>query len=139
MLCREGVSVFVAASTDCFANLPLVDAVERLADLEYSAIVICVHHDSRQITPMQVAEDMERAVRLCRDTHRLDLAGYSVHIKATGDELLADGPHVLNADLQLAVVGPVLVLVHADEHSPAVTGAQGGLRAGWLAFALGQR
>ena len=78
--------MFVAASPDCFANLPLVDAVERLADLEYSTIVDSVHHDSCQITPMQVAEDMERAIRLCRDTHRLDLAGYSLHIKATGEE-----------------------------------------------------
>lgn len=78
--------MFVAASSDCFANLPLVDAVERLADLEYSAVVVTVHHDSRQVTPAQVAEDIERATMLCRDTHRLDLAGYSVNIKATGEE-----------------------------------------------------
>lgn len=78
--------MFVAASTDCFADLPLVDAVDQLADLEYSAIVVAIHHDSRQLTPSQVAEDVERAVVFCRDTHRLDLAGYSVQIKATADE-----------------------------------------------------
>lgn len=78
--------MFVAASSDCFADLPLVDAVEQLADLEYSAIVVAIHHDSRQLTPTQVAEDVERAIVFCRDTHRLDLAGYSVDIKATGSE-----------------------------------------------------
>ncbi len=78
--------MFVAASSECFSDLPLMDAVERMSDLEYSAVNIAIQHDSCQITPMQVAEDIEQAVRLCRDTHRLDLAGYSVNIKATGDE-----------------------------------------------------
>lgn len=78
--------MFVAASSECFSDLPLVDAVERMSDLEYSAVNIAIHHDSRQITPTQVAEDVEAAVRFCRDTHRLDLAGYSVDIKATGQE-----------------------------------------------------
>jgi sugar phosphate isomerase/epimerase len=78
--------VFVAASSECFSDLPLADAIERMSDLEYPAVNIAIHHDSRQITPMQVAEDVDMAIRLCRDTHRLDLAGYSVNIKGSGEE-----------------------------------------------------
>jgi sugar phosphate isomerase/epimerase len=45
-----------------------------------------VHEGSKQITPSQVAADLEAAIALCRDTHRLNLSGYSLHITATGEE-----------------------------------------------------
>ncbi len=78
--------MFVAASTLCFPELPLVEAIERLADLEYSAILIPIHAGGPHITPAEVADNLEKAIGICRDTHRLDLAGYSVDIDAVGDE-----------------------------------------------------
>lgn len=78
--------MFVAASTDCFSELSLVDAIERLSDLEYSATEISIHEDGNQIKPTEVVADVEKAIGVCRDTHRLDISGYDVQISATGDE-----------------------------------------------------
>lgn len=78
--------MFVAASTACLANLPLVEAIERLGDLEYSAVAIHIDEDGTQIKPSQVLENVEKAAHLCRDTHRLDLAAYSFRFRAEGEE-----------------------------------------------------
>ncbi len=77
--------MIVAASTSCFPELSLVDAIERMGDLEYSAVVIDISDGSQQITPEIVAGNLEQAVTVCRDTHRLDLAGYTVEIHAEGE------------------------------------------------------
>jgi sugar phosphate isomerase/epimerase len=78
--------VFVAASTDCFPELSLLDSIERMTDLEYSAVVICIDEAGHQIKPTEVVETFDAAVAMCRDTHRLDIAGYYVRIAATGEE-----------------------------------------------------
>lgn len=77
--------MFVAASTTCFPDMPMVDAIERMNDLEYSAVTIDINHRSRELSPASVAQDLDKAVSFCRDTHRLDIAGYSLDIAATGD------------------------------------------------------
>jgi sugar phosphate isomerase/epimerase len=64
----------------------LVEAIERMGDLEYSAVVIDISDGSTQISPDAVAGNLEKAIGICRDTHRLDLAGYSIDIRATGDQ-----------------------------------------------------
>ena len=78
--------MFVAASTECFGQLPLTEAINRLADLEYSSIEIAVHENGNHLRPSEVESHFDRAVTLCRDTHRLDVVAYSVDISATGDE-----------------------------------------------------
>ena len=78
--------MLVAASTECFGNLPMQDAINRLTDLEYSGIEIAIDEDGIQLRPSEVESHFDRAVTLCRDTHRLDLVAYSVNITATGDE-----------------------------------------------------
>lgn len=78
--------MFVAASTDCFADSPLLDAIEKLNDLEFSTAEIALHEGGLQLKPSQVADNLEQAIAACRDTHRLDLSGYSVEISATGEE-----------------------------------------------------
>ena len=78
--------VIVAASTGCFADLPLMDVLQRLVDLEYSAVEIDIHEGGNHLRPSDVAADLERAVGLCRDTHRLDVVGYSVQIDAPDEE-----------------------------------------------------
>jgi sugar phosphate isomerase/epimerase len=62
------------------------DAINRLSDLEYSGIEIAIDEDGIQLRPSEVEAHFDRAVTLCRDTHRLDLVAYSVNITATGDE-----------------------------------------------------
>ena len=78
--------MIVAASTECFSQLPLVPAIEKLGDLEFSSIEIALHERLNQLKPSEVAANLEKAISLCRDTNRLDVVAYSVEIAATGDE-----------------------------------------------------
>lgn len=78
--------MLVAASTECFDSLPLSDAMSRLCDLEYTSVEIAIHENGVQMKPSEVAQDVERAAVVCRHTHRLDIAAYSVDITATGEE-----------------------------------------------------
>ncbi len=70
--------MFVAASTACFSSLPLVEAIERLNDLEFTSVEITVHEDGNQLKPSQVLADLSAAVDLCRHTHRLEVVAYDV-------------------------------------------------------------
>ena len=78
--------MFAAASTECYPDLPLLEVLGKLVDLEYSSVVIAIHENGSQLKPSQVAENVEKAAGLCRDTHRLNLGGYSILIEATGEE-----------------------------------------------------
>ncbi len=80
--------MFVAASTACFSKLPLVEAIERLGDLEYSAVAIDIDEDGDQLKPSEVLANLDKTIWLCRDTHRLDLAAYFLHFRAPWDEQL---------------------------------------------------
>lgn len=78
--------MIVAASTECFRDLPLLAALGKMSDLEFSSVVIAIHEDGNQIKPSQVAENMEKAAGICRDTHRLNIGGYNLQINATGEQ-----------------------------------------------------
>lgn len=70
--------MFVAASTACFPDLPLPDVLERLTDLEYTNVEITLHESGGNIKPSEVAADFERALHVCRQTHRLTTVAYSI-------------------------------------------------------------
>src|SRR5689334_51298 len=73
-----GMHVFVSASTECFRDLSLVKAMERLADLEYTAVEFAMFEDGDQLKPSQVAADVETAIALCRNSRRLDVVAFDV-------------------------------------------------------------
>jgi len=77
--------VFVAASSECFPDLSLEGVLERLVDLEYTAIEIAIHEGGNQLTPSAVHADLEQAIATCRETYRLTIAAYSVEIAGEGD------------------------------------------------------
>lgn len=77
--------MFVAASTECFYQLPLVAAMDKLVELEYSSVEIALHEDGHQLKPSEVAADLEKAISLCRYTYRLDLVAYDLRMTATGE------------------------------------------------------
>lgn len=81
--------MFVAASTGCYSDLSLSDSLQRLADLEYTSAEIVIHESAGHLKPSEVAADLERALRVCRHTHRLTMAAYSVDIDAPGEEYYA--------------------------------------------------
>ena len=74
--------MFVAASTECFSDLLLDTALQRLVDLEYSRVEICLHEKGNQLKPSQVHANLEQAIHSCRDTQRLTPVAYSVDIEA---------------------------------------------------------
>jgi len=78
--------VIVAATTASFPDLPLVDVFERLADLEFPSVEISIGDECSEVTPAQVLEDLDRAIGMCRDTHRLGIAAYAVDIAAKGED-----------------------------------------------------
>ena len=78
--------MIVAASTECYHDMSLPDAIGKLRDLEYSSVEITLHENSNQVKPSQVMQSVDQAIALCRDTHRLNIVSYSVEIEAAGDD-----------------------------------------------------
>ena len=71
---KKGIEeVFVAASTACYAEMALAEAVERLADLAFGALEITIHDGSPQLTPSFVTAELERAIAICARTNRMDV------------------------------------------------------------------
>jgi sugar phosphate isomerase/epimerase len=78
--------VLVAASTECFRNLPLNEAIDRIIDLEYTNLELDIHEQGRHLRPSEVLADLDGAIDVCRKTHRADVVSYSVQIDAQGEE-----------------------------------------------------
>lgn len=81
--------MFIAVSTDCFPDIPMPDVVEAFIDLEFTTIEIALREDGGPLSPSRIKEDFDQAVRIVRDSHRLDLCSFDVHIDATGAEYFA--------------------------------------------------
>jgi len=77
--------VFVAASTECFGNLTLPLALERLADLEFTSVELAVFEDIDQLKPSQVLADVDAAVAVCRNAQRLNVVAFDVRITEQKD------------------------------------------------------
>jgi sugar phosphate isomerase/epimerase len=77
--------VFVAASTGCFADLSLDDALDRLADLEYTRVEVAIREHGAQLKPSYVAAHLEEAIAVCRQLRRMTPVAYGVEIAADGD------------------------------------------------------
>jgi sugar phosphate isomerase/epimerase len=67
----EPSAVFVCVSTECLPDLPLAEAMERLAELEFTAVEIDVRADGGHLDPARVAAEPEVAVAACSDLQRL--------------------------------------------------------------------
>ncbi len=70
--------MFVAASTECFPDLSLTETLSRLVDLEYTSVEFALNESGKQLKPSMVLSDPERAIKLCRDTHRLTPAAFAI-------------------------------------------------------------
>lgn len=77
--------MFVAATTQCFPHFSLEDAIEKLADLEFSHIEIGIHESSNHLKPSQVREDLRAAHKICNATRRLTVVGLSLEIEEEGE------------------------------------------------------
>ncbi len=80
--------MFVAASSRCFADLPLDAALERLVDLEFTAVELMIHENGGHIKPSELARHFDQSLAACRNTRRLTPAALSVDIEAPESEAL---------------------------------------------------
>lgn len=71
IILKELAIVFVSVSTECFPDLPLDKAMERLAELEFTAVELDVHEGGSHLQPADVLADPEAAVAACSDLQRL--------------------------------------------------------------------
>ena len=76
--------MFVAATTQCYPDRPLDQAIEKLGDLEFSHIEIGIHEDSQHLKPSDVLSDMSRCYDIINSTRRLTVVGLSLDIAAEG-------------------------------------------------------
>jgi sugar phosphate isomerase/epimerase len=74
--------VFVAATSRCFPDMTLDAALMQLADLEYTCVELMIHESGGHMRPSAVMDDLERAITLCRQTHRLTPIAFSIDIEA---------------------------------------------------------
>ena len=77
--------MFVAATTECFLDLSLPMALERLADLEFTSVELALFEDADQFKPSRIAGDVEAAIAVCRNTQRLNVVAFDVRITAQKD------------------------------------------------------
>lgn len=76
--------MFIAVSTDCFPEIPMPDVVEVFIDLEFTTIEIALRENGTILSPSRIDSDFDQAVRIVRDSHRLDLCSFDVHIDVVG-------------------------------------------------------
>lgn len=81
--------MIVAASTDCFSDLPLPDVYEKLISLEYTGVEVSINEAGVQLKPSEVRESLDKAIAVCRDIHRLDMVAYKVSL-GEGDNYYDD-------------------------------------------------
>ena len=78
--------MFVAASTASFRHLPLEEAIEKIADLEFTCLEMCMEEGGTHLPPSLALTDFNRAVELARATRRLNVSGYTLDIAQTGEQ-----------------------------------------------------
>ncbi len=78
--------MLVAATTACFPDVPFPDVIQLLIDLEFTAVEIAIHDHGTQMTSERVVQDLNEAMRVMWDTHRLDISAYDLDMNCTGEE-----------------------------------------------------
>jgi len=103
--------VIVCVSTESLPDLPLAAAMERLAELEFTAVEIDVHETGGHLQPADVAAQPDAAVKACSDLQRLRPVAVSF---AAADSPATDG--LFTACCKLAKsLGVVTMVVESSE------------------------
>ena len=88
--------MFVAATTSSLADLPLTDALERLADLRFTCVEIDIHEQGSHLKPSEIAKDPQNAVAMSRPSQRLTCVAYSFDTDAEGPEFIEQFNSILS-------------------------------------------
>ena len=78
--------MIVAASTECFPDLPIPEAAERLISLEYSNIEIHLDEKGDGLKPSDVLNNLSRAIETCMDNKRMNIVAFSLNMVGSGQE-----------------------------------------------------
>lgn len=78
--------MFVSASTECFPELPLRDCMEKLVDLEFSAVDMTLDENCEHLRPSDVVNNLQRAIDICHDTQRLVISNFRLLSSAQGND-----------------------------------------------------
>src|SRR6516162_9016909 len=76
---RRG-AVFVACSTKCFSRLSLEDALDVIAELEFSKFEAALDEQGNQLRPSEVAADIGRVATRLRHGPGLTPAAFSLNL-----------------------------------------------------------
>ena len=104
--------MFVSASTLCWPELELRDCIERLGDLDFSAVEIALHENGN-VKPSELLADEDRAIQLLRHTHRMDISGYDLEMDGAGEEYDEKFARICHLAKQTKVVN---ITVPSGEH-----------------------
>ena len=72
--------MFVAATTNCFRNMPLSQALEKIADLEYSHVELMFHESNDYLKPSVIRNQLPEVHRQLKNLYRLIPGCFSVEI-----------------------------------------------------------
>ncbi|MCH2180268.1 MAG: sugar phosphate isomerase/epimerase [Mariniblastus sp.] len=105
--------MFVAASTTCFKNLELAEAIEKLVDLEFTCLELCMDETTGHFRPSLAVENFNQAVELASSTRRMSVSGYTLEIAHEGQEYF----DVFTACCKMAKANKVVTItVRSGEH-----------------------
>lgn len=105
-------SVFVAASTECWPGMELEEVIDVMSDLEFTAMEIAIH-ESGKLKPSELLSDLDRAAKVLRYTHRMDISGLSVELGSSGDQRYEDFKELCRLAKTTRVVN---ITVQSGEH-----------------------
>jgi len=105
--------VFVAATTQCYPDMPLSETIEKLAHLEFSHIELGVYESGNHLKPSDIRDNFEHALDICTNTHRLVVTGLDLQIEDEGEDYYV----TFKKCCELAKAAKIVSLtVRASEH-----------------------
>ena len=105
--------MFVAATTQCYPDLPLSETIEKLAHLEFSHIELGVYESGNHLKPSDIKNNFEHALDTCMNTNRLVVTGLDLQIEDEGEEYYT----TFKKCCELAKAAKIVSLtVRASEH-----------------------
>lgn len=78
--------MFVAAASESFPGLSFQEMLERLVDLEYTALDLAICEQDSHLKPSEIHADLPHAIDMCRSTKRITLCALNVDIDLEGEE-----------------------------------------------------
>jgi sugar phosphate isomerase/epimerase len=96
------VAVFVACSTMCFGNLPLVDALRSIGEIGFTKVDLALRESGPHLRPADVVSDLGRAVQSIRSAGGLTVA--AIHVDLPANEPRPAATEMMRAVCRLARV-----------------------------------